>query len=471
MTFIYSIINPTRRWLLSDTLRWIKPLSAGFVLLASFFLSPRIAAGNRILSLVFLAYMGGLAALVLLRWPTLGLGVTLIAGFFIPFSGPGGFNASQVAVGMMLVLWIFGVITQKQEFRLIKSRAIKPLLFFVVISVLAFAIGQIPWYSFAMNAPIVAQLGGFAIFILSAGLFLWVAYQIRDLRWLKWITWLFIFLGGLFIIARLVGRPGYFITELFHLRVAAGSMFWTWLVALSMSQAVFNQNLDKRWRILLGGLVLATFYAAYFQSGDWKSGWVPPLFAAATILMLRFWGWARYLTPLAVFPTWQVVSKAILTEQYSWGTRVDAWLIVTEIVKVNPLLGLGFANYYWYTPLFPIRGWYVNFNSHSQYVDIFAQTGLCGLACFLWLLFELGLLGWSLRERAAEGFARAYVYGALGGLVGTFVAGFMVDWILPFVYNLGLNGFRASLLAWIFLGGLVSVEQITRNRTMPSALG
>jgi hypothetical protein len=34
---------------------------------------------------------------------------------------------------------------------------------------------------------------------------------------------------------------------------------------------------------------------------------------------------------------------------------------------------------------------------------------------------------------------------------------------LPFVYNIGLAGFRASVLGWLFLGGLVSLEQMSRG--------
>jgi hypothetical protein len=105
-------------------------------------------------------------------------------------------------------------------------------------------------------------------------------------------------------------------------------------------------------------------------------------------------------------------------------------------------------------------GWYVQFNSHNQYVDIVAQTGLLGLACFLWFAWEAGWLGSRLRARVPEGFAQAYVYGALGGLVGMLVAGMLADWVLPFVYNIGLAGFRASVLGWLFLGGLLSLEQI-----------
>jgi O-antigen ligase len=136
-----------------------------------------------------------------------------------------------------------------------------------------------------------------------------------------------------------------------------------------------------------------------------------------------------------------------------------------EIIKVNPVTGFGPANYYWYTPLYRIRGWAVQFNSHNQYLDLVAEIGLLGLACFLWVALEIGWLGWRLRNRAPAGFAQAYVCGALAGLVGTLVAGGLADWVLPFVYNIGLNGFRASILAWMFLGGLVSIEQIIRRQS------
>jgi hypothetical protein len=82
----------------------------------------------------------------------------------------------------------------------------------------------------------------------------------------------------------------------------------------------------------------------------------------------------------------------------------------------------------------------------------------------------VGWLGWRLRNQAPTGFAQAYVYGALGGLAGTLVAGALADWIVPFVYNVGLTGFRASMLAWLFLGGLVSIEQMVRRQASDSGL-
>jgi hypothetical protein len=47
----------------------------------------------------------------------------------------------------------------------------------------------------------------------------------------------------------------------------------------------------------------------------------------------------------------------------------------------------------------------------------------------------------------------------MGGVAATFVAAFLGDWVLPVFYNVGMYGFRASVLSWLFLGGLVAIEQ------------
>jgi hypothetical protein len=141
---------------------------------------------------------------------------------------------------------------------------------------------------------------------------------------------------------------------------------------------------------------------------------------------------------------------------------------VIEISRVSPLFGLGFSNYYWYTPLFPIRGWSVNFNSHSQFIDLIAQVGVLGLICFLWIFFEMLRLSWRLlQNKLLTGFTKAYVYSVFAGIIATLVAAFLGDWVLPFIYNVGLTGFRASILPWIFMGGLVAIEKLsTENKQL-----
>jgi hypothetical protein len=102
-------------------------------------------------------------------------------------------------------------------------------------------------------------------------------------------------------------------------------------------------------------------------------------------------------------------------------------------------------------------------SSHNNYIDVYAQMGLVGLGLFVWFLIELGLLGWRLATSFRGDFEEGYVHGALGGLAGTLVAMMLADWFLPFVYNIGFPGFRTSALAWMFLGGLVALEQRVRE--------
>jgi O-antigen ligase len=319
-------------------------------------------------------------------------------------------------------------------------------------------VGQLPWFTFALHAPLGAQLGGLSIIVLSAGTFLLVANQVQDLRWLSRMTWAFLAFGALYVLVRSVlPELGLWTRELFQ---PVGSVFSIWLTAMAFSQAAFNRDLHPAWRWALAGLVLVTLYILIFLKFADKSGWIPSLIGIAAVLAFRSWRAGLALLPLGALLAWYVGTGVIASDQYSVSTRYDAWLIMAQIIKINPIWGLGFANYYWYTPLFPIRGYAVSFNSHNNYVDILAQTGLVGLVCLLVFFWQAGRLGWRLRKQAPAGFARAYVYGALGGLVGTVVVAMFGDWVLPFFYNIGMDGFRSSMLAWLFLGGLVSLERM-----------
>jgi O-antigen ligase len=329
---------------------------------------------------------------------------------------------------------------------------------FLVACAISFGFGQLPWFTFAVHAPLGAQLAGLAIVVLSAGTFLLVANQVNDLNWLKTITWAFLAFGVLAIVVGSV-LPKLGLSTQRWIQ-PAGSVYFIWLVAMGFSQATLNRDLHPGWRLAIGGLVLYTIYYLFLTRFADKSGWLPVFVCIATIIGCRSWRAGLILIPIAAMAVFFLTTRVASTEEYSVSTRFDAWLILAQIIKISPILGLGFANYYWYTPLFPIRGYAVSFNSHNNYVDIVAQTGLVGLVCILLFFWRMGWLGWRLREQAPAGFAQAYVYGALGGLAGMVVVGMMGDWILPFFYNIGLSGFRSSMLGWLFLGGLVSVEQM-----------
>jgi hypothetical protein len=135
-----------------------------------------------------------------------------------------------------------------------------------------------------------------------------------------------------------------------------------------------------------------------------------------------------------------------------------------SILPVNPWLGVGFANGWHFAVQNPIWGnIFSGYSSHDNYVDIITQTGVVGTLIFVWLLAAIGRLAWRLRTQVTDGFARGYVYACLAGFAAMFLSGFLGDWFMPFAYNLGLSGTRGSLLGWLLLGGLVTIEQIVKQ--------
>jgi O-antigen ligase len=460
------------RWLSTSTgVRQFQRLVVILATLLLAFLFGREPSWNYVYLLVGL----GAAWLIVTR-PELGMLSLLVAALVIPFQiGTGTqspLNIAYLGVPVLAALWLLEMV-RNRSIHMAPSITTLPLVGFVLTATISFIVGYLPWNVFAQLAPIRAQLGAWGIFAFSAGAFWLTANRVRSLLWLKRMVWVFVALGAVYILGRLLGNPGTLITRYFTFG-STGSLFWIWLVVLAGGQALFNQDLALRWRVALGLLVLLTFRVALSgESLGWSSGWVPPIIGLGLLVWLR---WPRGAVLLGVAGALllllniNILQRYLLdANQYSILTRSAALSIVWEIVKTNPLLGVGPANYYYYTPLYPILGYYVRFNSHNNYVDILAQTGLVGGFFFLWFALATTRVGWRLRHKYQDGFARAYVNSCLAGLVACLVASALGDWLLPFVYNIGINGFRASILGWLFLGGLVALEQIHQAQAQVAA--
>lgn len=453
---LQSILNTDR------LIRWGIILG---VFVVNILLVPRMPA--RLFPLAILLILGVFVALLLLKWPPLGLMMLLVGSMLIPYGiGTGtatSINPAIIITGLIFALWVIDGLARKRREWFRFSGPLLPLLVFVILAILAFVNGLLPWFVYAPHAPLRSQIGGLSIFLLSAIAFVHVSAVIKNERWLQALTWLFLFLAGITLFFRIIPPLRGVLTFLPY-GLYSGSLFWTWTFALAFSQAVFNRKLPGFWRLLLIGLAIVVVYLTFVKSHGWKSGWFPLIPVVIAIFWFRFPKMRLFLVFSGILFALLMLPVLIETDQYSYMTRLEAWRIVLyEIVRVNPILGLGPANYYFYTPLFPILGYYVRFNSHNNYVDLVAQSGVLGLFVFLWLMFEVARLANKLIANASSDFQRAYLYGALGGLAGTLVAGMLGDWIIPFVYNIGLNGFRASILAWIFLGGVLVIENLNSD--------
>lgn len=451
----------------------LKILVISGVILASAYLCPRISVQTLVGACL------AVFVLILAKRPLVGLFVLVPVTLILPFSVSTGtltrLSGGVLLLGLLVAIWLLMLVRQllaRGAGPLLRVGPVWALLVFSATAALSFIFGTQRWLVFAQTAPLNSQLGGLAIFLLSAGAFLIAAHWVCDEQSLRWLTWLFLGCGSLYVVARLLSQS--FGLEASFPVGATDSLFWVWAVALAFSQALLNERLAPQFRLALLGLTTAMLWLGWFQGRQWVSGWLPPLVAVLVIVWLRSWRVGLLITIVgAVYLVWRdpgLADSLFNLKDYSIYTRNEArQILLTQVLPISPVLGLGPANYYWYTPLFPILGYYVQFNSHNNYVDILLQTGILGLACFVWFVVEVGRLGWRLRTRVPAGFQQAYVYGALGGLAGTLVSAWLGDWFLPFVYNVGFSGFRASMLAWVFLGALVAIERMRCSSLSASA--
>jgi O-antigen ligase len=98
--------------------------------------------------------------------------------------------------------------------------------------------------------------------------------------------------------------------------------------------------------------------------------------------------------------------------------------------------------------------------SHSNYIDIIAQTGIVGSFFIAWF-FIAQVRGGLRLHRELEGrgdFAESLTVAVLAGTAGCVIAMALGDWLLPFAYTQGIIGFDAAMFNWLFMGSLWALK-------------
>ncbi len=89
--------------------------------------------------------------------------------------------------------------------------------------------------------------------------------------------------------------------------------------------------------------------------------------------------------------------------------------------------------------------------------------GIVGITVFLWIILGFVNLFRSLRIVPKVDFQGAYINSCIAGGIAILFASTIVEWLFPFVYNVGFQGFRISVFSWIFLGGLIIISALVRG--------
>jgi hypothetical protein len=339
----------------------------------------------------------------------------------------------------------------RKQLSLRPTPANRPLLLFMATAVLALVWSNVfrdplvrAWGSF----PFVQAASTFVILLLG-GAFLLVVNAVDDLCIVKVIVILFLAVSIL----------GYLELGLVQTR----GVYTMWVIALAYSQALFNQRLPWWLRVACLGLTAMWIEWSLLRRLTWLASWVPSVAVLGLLTFLRSRKLFLILMIFAIaflFSQKHVIEAAFAVEsEVSGNTRLDAWAVNWRVTGKHLLFGTGPAGYAaYYMTYWPDDG----VATHSNYVDILAETGVVGLFFYLWFF---GAILWSgyrafRRFQGRWDFATAYAAAALVGCIGTMMVMGLGDWVIPFAYTQGIEGYDYAIYSWIFLGGLYAVERL-----------
>jgi hypothetical protein len=422
---------------------------------------------------------GGMVAVALLARPVLGLFALMVAALVIPMRISTGtqvyLNPATLMVPALLLLWLVTMLL-RGRLEVAPSRVNAPLLYFVLAGGVSLLVGNALWDP-AIPRPdnmLAVQLAQWAIFAFSAGAFWLAGNLVQDDVWLQRLTFAFLLLGGVLALGRMIP----FLSPWTRIATAATirAPFWLLFTALAGGQVLFNHQLADGVKMLLLALLGGIVFYAFVIMRESASTWVAVGAVVGVLIWLR---WPRLRWPIVVLLIALTASGLLFSTAWRFAGGQSEWLrtgssriaLIRRVVQVtmrNPVTGLGPASYRPYANMEPLahrKAFWINpkISSHNNYVDLFAHIGLVGLGLFFWFVGEITNLGLSLQKRFPNGFLSGYVNGMLAAGAASLIVMLIADWILPFVYNISFQGFQASVLVWMFLGGLVTLDRMPSN--------
>jgi hypothetical protein len=422
--------------------------------------------------IVLIGVIAPMGLFVVLKKIELGLLAMMLSAVFLRFRIPTG-TASEIVIslalcGGILGLWVIKMLVVDKRLALRPSPTNAPLLAFMVIIFVSLG------WSWVFRDVFVHQAGSSFVLVASAVVMallpttsLLVANLVQSTRWLQIMVWLFLAEGLVSIILSLIvdlgiGPANALRQLVFHngfVWLNTQGLFSMWYLAFALALALFNRCLHWVWRAALLVYAAVWVYWGFFLRLSWLAGWVPAFVAAVVIAFLHSKKLFVVLLVVVVVGAggffWRVGFETESAE--SGRTRLAAYEVNWRITGKHLLFGTGPAGYAsYYMSYFPTEAT----ASHSNYIDIIAQTGIVGSFFIAWF-FIAQVRGGLRLHRELEGrgdFAESLTVAVLAGTAGCVIAMALGDWLLPFAYTQGIIGFDAAMFNWLFMGSLWALK-------------
>ena len=401
--------------------------------------------------------------------------VLFFSSAFLPLYIPTGTESvivdSLILTGMFVVFWILRMMIVDQRINLRKSPVNFPALGFMIVVPISLV------WSLVFRDPLVKTWGSFIfvqaaetiVMILLPASMLLVANIVEDLKPLKYIVILFIFAGVIGYVYDI--RYDLHIQNLFamvDLEIKTGGLFTLWLVCLSIGFAIYDQKLSGPIRLFLLLLAGIWIYYRFWRNITWMTGWMPSLVALFVLIFMRSKKLILVLLVLfllLVATNFNFFMNAFFAEEAESGsTRLMAW---------STNLGLSFKHFLFGTGPGGYAAYYMSYlpnnamATHNNYLDVIAQTGIVGIAFYLFMFFRLVTVGFSLckRARGRNDFVDAMAHATFAGLIGCIVAMGFGDWMIPFPYTQGIAAYDYIVYSWLFLGSMLALDRLFPSST------
>jgi O-antigen ligase len=447
----------------SEHLRWVRPAIILGVLAA--------AAGLAFFMVDREEPVLGLAAAAM---PLIMLGVVMVAlrlkyapallmffAAFVPVSLPTGTGSrlvlSLVLTALVAGLWAARMIWVERRLALRPSPANVPVLGFIVVVLIS-----VIWSNILID-PLVKRWSSFVfvqgaatlVMVMLPAAFLMTANLVDSLTMVKVMV-------GMLLAAGVIGLVKQY--EIFELPFNTGGLYTMWIIALAAGLGMFGRKLGWLWRGLFIALAGAWVFWGVILHVSWVTGWLPGLVALGVLIGMRSKIVALLATVMmvaVVYVNQTYYTSEVDREQTESGAyRLAAWKQNWRVTGQHLLFGTGPAGYAaYYMSYFPTEA----MATHSNYVDIIAQTGVTGTAFYLAIFGVVTWRGYRLARRlkGRGDFAEALANGLLAGTVACVVANALGDWLIPFAYTQTIAGFDHSVFSWLLMGLIPALERLT----------
>lgn len=207
----------------------------------------------------------------------------------------------------------------------------------------------------------------------------------------------------------------------------------TWGIAIALlNVGIVLTRSRAAWLGLASGLCLMVFLIyrhQVLQAALCKAGQAKHIFVVLAILVSS-WGMGCLLFTRGAPAPSQTSLFAASLDTGSLQARVRFWRESLNMIRANPLLGVGAGNFtfvflrYADFPQQPVIQNKLLEHPHNEYVNLAAELGVLGLLTFAWLLFRIARTGRQALHQAATGGEALRLWGLLACLASVAINGF-----------------------------------------------